>query len=54
MIAHILIGITKFIVMGFLFGFGDLLQVLILWCGVVQHSYCNVFIYILACLMLAT
>ena len=25
---------------------------LILWCGFAQHNYCNIFIYMLACLIL--
>ena len=54
MFVHLGVAVAKLIVMGFLFGFGDLIQVMILWCGFAQHSYCNVFIYMLACLMLAT
>ena len=50
---HLGVAISKIIIMGFHFGFGDLIQCLILWCGYTQHNFCNVFIYMLACLMLA-
>ena len=53
MFVHLGVAITKIIVMGFAFGFGDLIQCLILWCGFEQHNFCNIFIYMLACLMLA-
>mmetsp|Transcript_18366 Transcript_18366/g.22905 ORF Transcript_18366/g.22905 Transcript_18366/m.22905 type:complete len:85 (-) Transcript_18366:316-570(-) len=54
MFVHLGVAIAKIIMMGFMFAFGDLFQILILWCGFAQHNYCNVFIYMLACLMLAT
>ena len=53
MFTHFGIAIAKIILMGIMFGFGDIFQVLILWCGFAQHNYCNVFIYMLACLMLS-
>ena len=31
---HLGVAISKIIVMGFSFGFGDLIQCLILWCGI--------------------
>ena len=53
MYCHIGVAISKIIIMGFMFGFGDLIQCLILYCGFSQHNFCNVFIYMLACLMLS-
>ena len=41
------------IILGFLYGFGDLIQCLILWCGYSQVNFCNVYIYMLACLILS-
>ena len=52
MYVHLGIAISKVIIMGFAFGFGDLIQCLILYCGFSQHSFCNVYIYMLACMML--
>ena len=53
MFVHLGVAIAKIILMGFMFGFGDLFQVLILWCGYATHGFCNVFIYMLACLIMA-
>ena len=53
MYVHIGVAISKVIVMGVMFGFGDLIQCLILYCGFSQHNFCNIFIYMLACLMLS-
>ena len=44
MFVHFGLAIAKIILMGFFFGFGDLIQVLILWCGWATHNFCNVFI----------
>lgn len=51
---HLAVAISKIIVMGFSFGFGDLIQCLILWCGTNQHNFCNIFIYMLACFILGS
>ena len=51
---HLGVAISKIIVMGFSFGFGDLIQCLILWCGINQHNFCNIFIYMLACFILGS
>ena len=49
---HLGVAISKIIILGFSFSFGDLIQCLILWCGISQHNFCNVFIYMLATLIL--
>ena len=49
---HLGIALSKIIILGFGFGFGDLIQCLILWCGISQHNYCNVFLYMIACIVL--
>ena len=36
--SHIAVAITKIIILGFAFGFGDLFQCLILFCGYRQHD----------------
>ena len=41
------------IVLGPMFGFGDLIQCLVLFCGIYQHGFCNVFIYMIFTLILA-
>ena len=50
---HLGVALVKVIVLGFAFGFGDLIQCLVLYCGYSQHSFCNIFIYMLVCLILA-
>ena len=54
MYVHLGVAVSKIIVLGFGFGFGDLIQCLILWCGISQHNFCNVFIYMLACFILGS
>ena len=53
MYVHLGVAISKVIIMGFMFGFGDLIQCLVLYCGYSQHNFCNVFIYMIVVLMLA-
>ena len=51
---HLGVALSKIIVLGFGFGCGDLIQCLILWCGTSQHNFCNIFIYMIACLFLGS
>ena len=53
MYVHLGVAISKIIVMGLMYGLGDLIQCLILYCGISQHNFCNVFIYMFFVLMLA-
>ena len=53
LIAHISVAVTKVIILGVMFGFGDLIQCLMLYCAYSQHNFCNAFIYMIGCLFLA-
>ena len=47
------VAISKVIIMGFMYGFGDLFQCLILYCGYSQHNFCNIFLYMIVVMLLS-
>ena len=48
---HLGVAISKLIILGIMFGLGDLIQCMILWCAIRQHDFCNTFIYMLVCML---
>ena len=50
MFAHGIVAIIKIILGGFSAGSGDLVNMLILWCGYSRYDYCQTVCYMLMCL----
>ena len=47
MYVHLGVAISKMIIFGFMGGLNDLIQVMVLFCGISQHGFCNLFIYMI-------